>query len=1047
MKKLALILTLVLIPALSLAQTSGKISGTVSSDGQPLVGANVLIEGTSYGAATDENGQYYILDVPVGVYEIEAQYIGYKTLTVNNIHVNANLTTDLVFPMELAAVEGETVTVTAERPLIQRNATNTTAILDEELLQALPVRTIGGIVSLQAGAVGTNVRGGRASDNAYYIDGVLMRDRWNGGNFENSLSQQSMSEVSFQAGGMSSEYGGATGGVVTVVTAAGGRKFNANAEYVSDLGDTSPGKDRGAMYNYGNKLFNFSVGGPLTSNIRWFGLVEQQTETDRDPRNATAPFMDREIFTRSEWLASSLSEDYTWEEDDYAPGYVFFDEIVRDNQTVTADLIAGVEDLDTTYVLGSNYRSLYGPKRTGESKRMTYQGNLDMDFRPFRIKVGMGGYNSEDEPYSHRDHLMNWDGIGYNHEDNNRYMYANATWSISSKSYLKAILSQSAFEHFAFNSSGQAGDEDDASSSGFEDFGVRSTTFGDDTYYLDRHGRNADASKALVYYYAYGDRYDDYTQRFQKSNGLRLDYLNQLGFHEVKAGMERYSTEYKWYRIGDPYEIAERTARLDADFDGALTALEVGDQNSDGVNDADDLEYWRSLMYRNAYVDALGYDIYGKASSKYNFDSFATEPGNSVETRFYIQDKIELKDVVVQLGFSYETWEPNTYAPDSDGDGKGDAEGFRNIHMSGGRIDRSGTKDGSYKWEKVEKHSALMPRLGFSFPVTDRTAFHANYGVYMQAPALQYVYLTDAGLAANMTQGNFTQSENPALKPERTTAYEVGVSQVIGQVAALDITGYYKESRDYLLEKNHVPLGDDLPLLDGSETSWSQFMNGDYGVTQGFSASLRMRRIKGVLAQVNYTYMNARGTGSAADDNSIISWIGGSYPVTVNRLAFDQKHTGAAIIDYRNPLGFGVNAVYTFGSGQAYTPTTVESVIFGRGWDEPVAAINSGDKPWVTNLDLRADYNLKFGGASVNLYVTVVNALNAVNVEDVYQSTGQAGTDAFLDTAEGKVWVASQEAEYPATAGLAGDLYLSRTAVPTRWHAPRIVRFGLQVNI
>ncbi|MEE8335524.1 MAG: carboxypeptidase regulatory-like domain-containing protein, partial [Candidatus Neomarinimicrobiota bacterium] len=241
MKKLALILTLILIPAFALAQTSGKLSGTVTGDGQPLAGANVLVKGTTYGSATDENGRYFVLDVPVGAYEIEAQYIGYKTLTISNVHVNANLTTELDFPLEVAAVEGETVQVVAERPLIQRNATNTTAIMDQELVQALPVRTIGDIVALQAGAVGTNVRGGRESDNAYYIDGVLMKDRWSGGNFQNSLSQQSLSEVSFQAGGMSAEYGGANGGVVTIDTLDGVKKFSAAAQYVTDFGDTSPG--------------------------------------------------------------------------------------------------------------------------------------------------------------------------------------------------------------------------------------------------------------------------------------------------------------------------------------------------------------------------------------------------------------------------------------------------------------------------------------------------------------------------------------------------------------------------------------------------------------------------------------------------------------------------------------------------------------------------------------------------------------------------------------------------------------------------------------
>jgi len=336
--------------------------------------------------------------------------------------------------------------------------------------------------------------------------------------------------------------------------------------------------------------------------------------------------------------------------------------------------------------------------------------------------------------------------------------------------------------------------------------------------------------------------------------------------------------------------------------------------------------------------------------------------------------------------------------------------------------------------------------------VTDQTVFHAQYGSYWQTPALQWLYLSDSELSQNITSGNMTQSANPALKPERTTTYEVGFAQQIGQIAALHVTGYYKEVRDYVLLKNHLPLdtdgdgtADSYPLVSGSEFSWAQFQNGDYGVTQGFSFNLNMRRYKGVLADLNYTYMNARGTGSAADDNFNIAWVGEVYPVTVNRLAYDQKHTGSLVVDYRNPMGFGMNAIYSFGSGQAYTPTTVQSDVFGRGWNIPVAAINSGSKPWVKRLDLRADYNLNFAGANANIYVVVQNALNTENIDDVRNGSGQVADDGWLETAEGQVWLSGQSANYPNAPGR--NLYLDRLSNPTRWEIPRIVRFGLQVSI
>ena len=1051
MKRITLILML-LIPAFILSQTSGKLSGIVSSDGEPLVGANILIDGTSFGAASDVSGQYYIVDVPVGTYTVEAQYIGYKKLAVEAVRVNANLTTELNFNLEVAAVEGEEISVTAERPLIQKNATNSTAIIDQEVVRALPIRNVGDIVALQAGAVGGNIRGSRSTDNAYYVDGVLMKNDWSGGNLVASLSQKSMQEIAFQAGGFSAEYGGANGGVVNVATNSGGEKISGSFEYLSDLGSTSPGTDPNALYSYGKNLVNITVGGPITNNIRFFTMIEQDKTDDASPSFTPVPFMDREIITQAQFVSNGYDTLYTWEKGDYPDKVLHYERIIRDNQANSDSLTAGVANYDTTHILGSNYRRLYGKKRMGSNQKTTLTGNLLMDFRPFRFKVGFARYDFTSNPYSHGSHALNWDANSNQYESLNNVFYLNATMSLSPKSYVKAIASLSNYSQQYFNSNFTPGTKDDARTSNFEKYGVRTTTSDSYNYYLRSSGRNPLSMQDMVYKTNYGTQRSSYTQSFQDRTGLRLDYLNQVGVHEVKAGFEYYNTQLNRYSISQAFEIAQKSDLLDVNHDGSVGTAEVGDQNNDGTINSADYDLWRFYTYRNAYVDNLGYDIFGEKTSKYGFDKHGSAPGKSVTNRFYVQDKIELKDVVVQVGLSFESWNPNTMAPDSDGDGVGDAEGFRNIHLKTGRIDKSGTQTGSLKWEKVATHSAILPRIGFSFPVTDRTVFRANYGTYMQAPALSFVYLTDSGLTANATQGNMTVSENPAIKPERTTQYEVGFAQQIGEFAAVEITGFYKESRDYLMMKNHEVIDGQSALMNGAKTNWAQYMNGDYGTTQGFTASLSMRRIKGVLAQVNYSYMTARGTGSSPGQNFTIAWIGGTYPVTINRLDFDQRHTGNVILDYRNPLGFGVNAVYTFGSGQAYTPGVSQSEVFGRGWGIPTAAINSGSKPWTARMDLRADYNLNVGGTDFSVYLLVKNALNRENVYSVYEGSGQVANDAWLETAEGQTWIKGQEKEFPAISKANGgpgaeQLYLDRLATPGRWGTPRTVRFGIEVSI
>src|SRR5262245_15132338 len=97
---------LLLLPALVLAQ-DGKMRGRIldRESNEPLIGASVVVDGTTLGASTDINGDYIVLSVPPGAYTVKVSYIGYQTLTVSNVRVNANLTTTQDFLLASTAVE------------------------------------------------------------------------------------------------------------------------------------------------------------------------------------------------------------------------------------------------------------------------------------------------------------------------------------------------------------------------------------------------------------------------------------------------------------------------------------------------------------------------------------------------------------------------------------------------------------------------------------------------------------------------------------------------------------------------------------------------------------------------------------------------------------------------------------------------------------------------------------------------------------------------------------------------------------------------------
>ena len=1021
MRKILGISVLCFITTISFAQNTGKIKGVVkSSDGTTLEGANVFVEGTGIGSASGEGGSFTVLNVPVGAYSISCEYIGYTSKIIDGVRINTDLTTVLNIELEVSAVEGAEVRVFAEKPLVKRDATNTRRVVSSDVIKTLPLRSVDGIVGLQTGVVDNHIRGGRSGDNAYYVDGVLMKDHWGGGNATGGISQVGMEEISLEAGGFGAEYGGANGGIINVTSKSGGQQLSASVETVRDLGTTEAGTDPDAIYNYGYALNNFEVGGPVAGQFRYWLMVEQEKRDDKSPSYGSHPYGE---ITEYQSLSSSDSSSIWDANGGLVDPIFYYDEVARGS--------------DTTHLVGKNYKRVWGPARNNSSERTRIAGNVGMDLGSMRFKLGYSGYTYSAIDNWNNNQLLNWDNAA-NDKSSMNLFYMNGTMTLSNLSYINTVVSLKNYERFDYN--GGISSDYEVSAKPWVNYGKRDTEWGQPTYYHRDDGKQALSVQDVVYFTGHGYQSGSYNYRSEDQTGLRLDYVNTLfGRHELKAGVEYYSTKLRVYGVSQGSEIYEQISKLDANDNGTVEASEVGDYNADGsANTAADLLDWEFSAYRNAYTTNIGYNIFGEETDAYDETSHGSAPGNPVSSRFYLQDQIEYNDVVVKAGVSFESWAPNTQGPDGDGDGKADDAGLDNINTKNNRIDRTG-------WADAETHTAIHPRLGFSFPITDKTAFRAQYGSYWQEPALAYVYLSDSRLAANISQGNMVTTPNPAMKPERTTSYEVGFTQQIGSSAALDIVGFYKEISDYMQLVNRTI------LLNGSEFNLAYYGTGDFGVTRGMSVNLSMRRLKGFLAEFNYTLMEARGTGSDPASNFNIAWIGEDYPTIINRLDFDQKHTGSAVVDYRTGesagvlSGLGLSAIYSFGSGQAYTPAQMVSTIFDRGWNKPLSAINAASMPWYNNLDLRVEKTFNISGYSLNVYALMLNALNQENVKNVIPTTGRPDTDGWLETAAGQIWLQSQLAKYPDAD--AASLYGDRLRSPSNYGSPRMLRFGLQVSL
>ena len=240
--KIKLFLFFILLSCL-LSGTTGKISGAIydASSKEPLIGCNVMILNTQIGTATDLDGRFFLMDIAPGEYSLIASMIGYSDYIINNIQINIDLTTQLEFPMTVSAIEGSIVTVNAEKDLINKNLTSTTAIITGEDIAKLPVNEISEAMNLQAGFVDGHLRGGRSGEIAYWVDGIPVTDQYDG-NTVVDISKDMVQEMQLISGAFNAEYGQAMSGIMNITTKEGDDDFGGSINIYS--GDFLSSKDK-----------------------------------------------------------------------------------------------------------------------------------------------------------------------------------------------------------------------------------------------------------------------------------------------------------------------------------------------------------------------------------------------------------------------------------------------------------------------------------------------------------------------------------------------------------------------------------------------------------------------------------------------------------------------------------------------------------------------------------------------------------------------------------------------------------------------------------
>lgn len=307
---------LLLVSSMAFAGTTGKISGVVTDKDtkQPLPGVNIVVEGTTMGAATDANGRYFILQVPPGTYNLVVTMMGYQSTKATNLKVSVDLTTTQNFEISSKVLElGEAVEIIAERPLIQKDGVTTMQIAEAELVENMVADDFKDVLTLNSGVVRTQVRdaafssnnesgegqfyvrGGRGNELAVMVDGMYVRDGITGG-LGTEVSTGAIEELQLISGNFNAEYGNAMSGVLNLVTQEGGNETSFKIRGMTDALFGKPTRDytfeerdklleeKGVLdrSNWGTNQTQVSLGGPVPGfggKLRYF-MSGEYNETD-----------------------------------------------------------------------------------------------------------------------------------------------------------------------------------------------------------------------------------------------------------------------------------------------------------------------------------------------------------------------------------------------------------------------------------------------------------------------------------------------------------------------------------------------------------------------------------------------------------------------------------------------------------------------------------------------------------------------------------------------------------------------------------------------
>jgi len=451
--------------------------------------------------------------------------------------------------------------------------------------------------------------------------------------------------------------------------------------------------------------------------------------------------------------------------------------------------------------------------------------------------------------------------------------------------------------------------------------------------------------------------------------------LSERAFYAVKLSWAL--SRYRYYLYEDPFD--QRYVKdVSGIGNGNVTGfpgnnfLLGGNQKSHIYEDSESLRAKADYTHQIGFTHEVkaGFEIQSHQLSRQNFVVLfdgnqylepTVEPVENpshdryddqsvLEISAYVQDKLEFDNFIVNAGLRFERFDPKgKYIPDL-------------FNPTGELGD-------------AEVKNMVLPRLGVSFPITERGILHFSYGHFAQMPSLRNLYINPE---FEFPKGSAPTFGNTNLRPERTVQYEMGLQQQLGELLAVHLTGYFKNIRDYRalqLVRHSTIAGEDL---------YNIYLNKAYANVTGLTVALTKRRSRTgwLAATVDYTFQIAEGSDDDANRFFFNRLSGRENELEVVPLTFDQRHVISSTLTIGRPGDWNISFNNQFSTGYPYSPLILEQNV-----DLPT---RSGRKPSKFKIDVHVYKEFQVRGMRLRAFAKGFNLLDRLNENFVFNDTGRA---------------------------------------------------------